>query len=345
MEEADAAGTVESGEAVSGSQEAIEAAFDPAERTLSPSRLSAARPPAVLDLVVMHGHFEDMDAKVPAGAPTPQGTVMSFVVNQGTGRVAATYVGDTAPDLSATYVEPLQGTAPVKAQSASVKRKLGRPRAHVATWGNNCRFATAYHCYVVATENMKGAEEVYGVDDETDTDYIDVPGWQHGYFVDNEVWAWAHVLGPSTWTEIGQQAGEYKGCCNTWWFYAFENGTEGYRQFVDAPYVSEVPESTGNHYMMKTAGGGIWCWYFGTGEELKACAADFAWQATQLEAGGEIATEEKPVFDSSTNNSAEWTNYTWHTWNFATVAADTSGLCWSALNGAPGNIYYDTCGK
>lgn len=104
-----------------------------------------------------------------------------------------------------------------------------------------------------------------------------------------------------------------------------------------------VPEGTGNHYTMMTSGGGTWCWYFGTGNELKACRSDFAWQATQVEAGGEIATEEKPAFASSSNNDAEWTNHTWHTWNFARAHVTTPGLCWSALNGAPGNMYYDTC--
>lgn len=146
---------------------------------------------------------------------------------------------------------------------------------------------------------MKGAEEVYGVDTEQDTDYIDVPGSEKGYFVDNA--------------------------------------------FVDAPYVSEVPEAKGNSYFMETSGGGTWCWYFGTGQELKACRSDFAWQATQLEAGGEIAAEGKPTFDSSSNNAAEWTNYTWHTWISGAAVVATPGLCWSPLNGAPDNMYYDTC--
>jgi hypothetical protein len=34
-----------------------------------------------------------------------------------------------------------------------------------------------------------------------------------------------------------------------------------------------------------------------------------------LETGAEMATESKPVFQASVNNSAEWTNHTWHTWN------------------------------
>jgi hypothetical protein len=341
-QQAEAAGPIESIEASSGNQEEVEAAFAPQERELAATG-TIKRPPASLALVVVRGHFEDAMAKRPVGAPIPGGTVMSFVVNRGTGRVAAVSVRNVAPTPAPrAIIERPVVTPSSTARSASLRPSRG-PRAHVATWGNNCKYATADHCYIVAAWNMKGGEEVYGVDTEQDTDYIDVPGWEKGYFVDNEAWQWAHSIGSSTWTEVGQQAGEFKGCCTTWWFYAYQNGTEGYNAFVDAPYVSEVPEAKGNTYLMTTSGGGTWCWYFSSSQELKACRSDFAWQATQLEAGGEIATEAKPTFDSSSNNAAEWTNYTWHTWNSGVPDVTTPGLCWSSLNGAPGNMYYDTC--
>lgn len=179
---------------------------------------------------------------------------------------------------------------------------------------NGCKQATGYHCYVLAGWRMTGAEEVLGVYDETDTDYVDVPGWEYGNFVTNEVWASAYTRGvPNTWTETGQIAGAYKSCCSVWWFYAFQNGTEGFRAFEEAPYTWEVRQAVGNNYGMKTTGGGVWCWYDAADWTLEACAADFAWVATELEAGGEIGSEEKPVFDASTNNSAEWMNGEWHT--------------------------------
>ncbi len=192
---------------------------------------------------------------------------------------------------------------------------------------------------------MAGAEEIYGAYAEQDTSYMDVPeGATNWYFVNNEEWAYNPVV-PNTWTEIGQTGGRYKGCCGIWWFWAFQNGTEGYKQFIEAPYVWEV--GTGDHwYAMDTAGGGRWCWYYGRYQELVAgCETDFAWQATVLETGAEVATESKPVFQASVNNSAEWTNYTWHTWNDFDMSITTPGLCWASLNGAPGNIYYDTCSK
>jgi hypothetical protein len=364
LQQAEAAGTVESVEAVSGSQESMEAAFDPGEHQLASSMNLPTREAASLDLLVMRGHFEDVIAKVPHGAPFPTGTVMSFVVNLGTGQVAAESVKNTAPVIpSGATVERPPVTASMKAHSASLRRWAARARshlaakhlphqirAHAATWGNNCKVNSANHCYVLAEWNMKGSEQVYGGDTEQRTSHIDVPGWEFGYYVDNEMWIWNHAQGRGTWTEIGQQAGEGKGCCNTWWFYAFKNPVEGYNQYTGAPYVSEVPEEVGNHYSMKWAGGSnIWCWYYGATLtnpetlELKACANYFYEGATQLEAGGEIATESKPSFASTSNNSAQWTNRTWHTWNFASAKVTTPGLCWSPLNGAPSNMYYETC--
>ncbi len=348
LQQAEPAGPIESIEAVSASQQAVEAAFDPGERGLPSSGLPKS--PASLSLVIMRGHFEDVTAKTPDGAAPPTGTVMSFVINRETGRVAAISVNDTAPAIppGATVERPTV-TAPMKARSASLRRwaaraRAARQRAHVATWGNNCKPSPSYdHCYVISKFDMSGAEEGFGGVTEQRTASIDVPGWENGYFVDNEMWAWNHAKGPKTWTEIGQQAGEGKGCCNVWWFYAFQNPVEGYLAFVDAPWVWEVPLNVGNHYSMQWAGGDIWCWYYGSSNELKACANYFYKPATQLEAGGEVATSSKPSFAAAANNGIEWNNYTWHVWNFASYETTTSGLCQSLLNGAPGNIYYDTC--
>jgi hypothetical protein len=364
LQQAESAGAVESIEAAGASQAAVENAFDPEERELDSSMGVPARTSASLALVVMHGHFEDAAAKIPPGAPFPTGSIMSFVINRTTGRVAAVSVKNAAPIIpSGATIERPVVTASMKARSASLKRwavqaraqaareHTGRPRAQTATWGKGCKAASDYHCYVVAEWDMKSGEEVYGGLNEERTSSIDVPGWEAGYFVDNEMWMWNHAKGPGTWTEIGQQAGEGKGCCNTWWFYAWDNSVEGYRAFVDAPYVSEVPLEVGIHYLMEWAGGGsnIWCWRYGATltnpeyYELKACANYFYEASTQMEAGGEIATESKPSFASATNSLGEWTNYTWHTWNFASVYINTPGLCWSPLNGAAGNMYYDTC--
>jgi hypothetical protein len=357
LQQAEPAGTIDSIEAASASQGAIEAAFDPGELEL-PAADRAPKPPASLSLVVMRGHFEDMTAKVPPGTAAPTGSVMTLVMNRGTGNVAALGVGNTAPIMPAgAMIEHPSVTPALRARSASMRRwavrarqatraraQVARARAHAATWGNNCKYSPSYdHCYVISRYVMKGAEEAFGGVTEQRTAFINVPGWESGYFVDNEMWSWSKAKGAETWTEVGQQAGEGKGCCNVWWFYAFQNPVEKYKQFVGAPWVWEVPLNVGNHYSMQWAGGDIWCWYYGSSNELKACANYFYKQATVEEAGGEVATESKPSFASAANNGTEWNNYTWHTWNFSEYVTTTAGLCQSLLNGAPGNIYYDTC--
>ena len=243
---------------------------------------------------------------------------MGFVVDRETGRVAATYVGNTplntpcrghGTDAGADLDECSRGRAATTAGEA-----CGRtPPLGANGCKTGCRIPLLCPCRVAHDRRRRS---LLGVYDETDTDYVDVPGWEYGNFVTNEVWASASTLRgvPNTWTEFtGQIAGAYKSCCSVWWFYAFQNGTEGFRAFEEAPYTWEVRQAVGNNYGMKTTGGGVWCWYDAADWTLEACAADFAWVATELEAGGEIGSEEKPVFDASTNNSAEWMNGEWHT--------------------------------
>lgn len=181
LQQAEAAGTIESVEVAAASQEAVEAAFAPGERELNASVGVPDRAYASLALVVMRGHFEDVTAKVPHGAPFPTGSVMTFVVNRGTGRIAALSVQDSAPAIpSGATIERPSVTASMKARSASLRRWAARTRAqatgertgrreraHTATWGNNCKAEPSYdHCYVVAEWDMKGVEEVYGGDTE-----------------------------------------------------------------------------------------------------------------------------------------------------------------------------------
>lgn len=121
-QQAEAAGSVESIEASGGSQKAVETAFAPGEPELTVPN-SIKRPSASLDLVVMRGHFEDVMAKTPVGAPAPTGTVMSFVLNRETGRVAAVSVGNVAPTPApGAIIERPVLTQSLTAQSASFRR-------------------------------------------------------------------------------------------------------------------------------------------------------------------------------------------------------------------------------
>jgi hypothetical protein len=60
MQQAQAAGTVDSIEAVTGSQADVEEAFDPGGRELAALYPSLQRASVPLALVVMHGQFDDL---------------------------------------------------------------------------------------------------------------------------------------------------------------------------------------------------------------------------------------------------------------------------------------------
>jgi hypothetical protein len=336
-------GTLETLEAVDTTAAGARAALDPGAR-------AAGGEPAAGDeteLMVGRGRFADVLAKVPPGAPAPAGRVVAFVVDRGTGAVAAMYIGDRLPPIGP--LGSVSRMALSRAASASavprsiVQRRRRGPRARAAAWGQGCARASGHHCYAFAEWAMSGGEAVEGTETMQRTTNMNVAGWANGDFVTNEEW----TTFPSTgyWLEAGQQAGEYKGCCSLFWFYAFKNAT-GYYQYTSPPYVWEVTPNTWNNYAMKASGNGIWCFYVGpTWEQQIACEAGFSTYSTLLQDGAEFATESKPVNAGSVQANATWLNGTVHTWNRASNQVTTAGLCVSQYQPVnfPGNINYGTC--
>lgn len=339
-------GTVEAVEAVRSSAAQAQVALDP-EAEPNPSLT------APVDLAVMHGHFTYTIAKVPRHASAPTGRFMAFIVDPSTGTSAVTYVGDRQPSLSSLGTVEL--LTPTTSRVSTSRRhrtfKLRRrphtriqPRAQKATWGKNCKFSTYYHCYVTGWWVMTGSEQVEGTESEQKATAMNVPGWQYGYFVDNE--EWAEFTGTERWTEIGQQAGEGKGCCNLWWFYAYSTGPGGYHQYTIPPYVWEVTYNSWNNYAMNALGNGVWCFDVGANWEIQeACFGGFDTYSKWLEDGVEVATEEKPANAGTVVVNAMWLGGTIKTWKKAEYEATTPGLCWShyAPENYPGNINYATC--
>ena len=87
-------GTINSIEAVASTAGAAAVALNP--HTVAVPERGANAP---VTMWVVHGDFDDTLAKTPPGAKTPTGTVVAFILNQEE-RVAALYVGNTAPALS-----------------------------------------------------------------------------------------------------------------------------------------------------------------------------------------------------------------------------------------------------
>jgi hypothetical protein len=321
---------------------------------MSPS--SAATP---VTLVVMRGNFVDTMAKEPASAAAPAGHTMAFILDRATGRVAALYVGEARPSVST--LGPVEAfstsTSTSSVSSARRARKLPRllarsrhhHRARAARWGllNRCGAESAptnRHCYDLA--EWEGTQ-LEATQELQKTTTMEVPGSEYGYFVDMEEWTSLGSAGG--WFETGQQGGEYKGCCSLWWFYAGSFGPKEYFQYVDAPYVWEVSANQYNEYAMKSVNPSTpnWCIYIAPNFETKyACFSSSKWSvySTGLEAGAEVATEEKPSFAGSQEVNYQALSGYYYGWGSSTTYShSTPGLCHTYVGPTPGDMNYGTC--
>jgi hypothetical protein len=370
---AERVGSVESAEALATTFGSAQRALDPQSApvpaaaavsgppTIVPARSpAAAAPPAPtpsdtpVQIIVVHGHFVDTLAKMPRGAAPPSGSVMAFTVNASTGFVLETYVGNGAPTVRA---EPLLRVrlAAHSARAAGVSEARRRPRARAATWGSRCSAGEAHHCYALAIWSMSGGERVEGTETEQYGIHANVPGWEKGNFVDGEEWAvfFNSPSGTLYWTEIGQAAGEYNGCCTWRWFYAYQNHS-GYHESLPSERWNIQPE-TWAAYFMRASGNGVWCFDVGpNGEQQYRCVGGFETYATLLEDGAEIASETTPVEEGAVVANATWLNGTVHPWNYARDGlynenglVNYNGMCVAPFTPVnyPGNIYYGTYGS
>jgi hypothetical protein len=294
-------------------------------------------------LFVLHGSFEEVEAKVPVGDAPPKGDVLAYIVNQ-KDEIAAISVSNEAVDLSG----PVQqfSSAQDEATIARARHKLPKPpRAHAATWGKNCKIEPAKnHCYTYADWEMKGAEEVEGAYEFQDTTAMDVPESEDGAFVDNEQWVdqYPGAKGGS-WLENGQQGGDFKGCCQIWWFYAMQYPGEHYFAYVTEPVV--WPTGPYNDYGIVSFGKGEWCEMYGPGLDTKYyCYGGWQSSSKELNTGAEVADEVQPSFSAWQEVAAQHMNGGWYNWNFSRTEDTTPGfLCWGQNTAPPGDIYYGTC--
>jgi hypothetical protein len=290
-----------------------------------------------------------------AGAAPPQGTVLSYVINEA-GEVAETHVGDLSPALSSLgTVEKMAPTGTEatisRVDHRTFQRGHGQPKAKAATWGNGCKLGNTNHCYAQANWEMTGSERVLGAISEQNTSAMDVATWPEGAFVDDEMWVSFPSGGKGYEMEIGQEAGEHGGCCNLWWFEGWENAN-GYAQQTNYPYVWEIGYNGWANYGIKYVEGSAWCFYVGAGWEVQeGCVGGLATYSNRLTDGMEAADESEPANAGSAVASAEHLNGQWYTWNRATnervnyKGEAQSHVCISqyAPQNYPGNINYGTC--
>ncbi|MGH2853949.1 MAG: hypothetical protein ACRDLF_07130 [Solirubrobacteraceae bacterium] len=354
MARAEQSGTVTSAEAVpttAGAALELNPHFVPDESAMPQS---VAETPVLV--VAMHGHFVYQMAKVRPGTDPPEGSTFAYTVDSATGEVAATYVGNESPKLSTLgAVERFTASQSSAIISRATHRlphiKPSRLRAKAATWGSGCKITENYHCYVLATWGMTGSEEVEATQEEQKTTTMNVPESANGDFVDME--EWVLFSNGTKYVEAGQEGGAHKGCCTIWWFWALTYGPNPgeYFAYEGPPYTWEIPYNVYAHYEWKSINptNATWCLIIGPNWETQyACYTGFSVYTKDLEAGGEIATEQKPSFAGSQLVNGQWLNGTYKGWSFASYGTigpkgSAPGLCYGYIGPTPGDMNYGTC--
>lgn len=321
----------------------IHAQLDP-EATLGAGLAARANDP--MEVVVIHGSFTDDQAHMPRWASAPRGTVMVFVVDPDTHFLTEVYVGDRSPNTpqAASY----RRTTPATAEAARVRTQAAshhhRFTAKAATWGSKCSYGENHHCYAVAAWEMNSSEYIYGSETIQDTSEMYVPNWESLNFVDDEEWI---GFPKEHWVEIGQTAGNGIDSHTLYAFWASQNG----RSYVESLLPTPVSSGRQNHYLMRSAGGGYWCfWVEAIGEE---CRSGFENTSKDVEDGIEGADESQPT--NTAYVETDWTNPKdeGFQWNFAhnglyneTGEVSYNGLCVTPYTPwkYPGNIYYGSYG-
>jgi hypothetical protein len=110
-------------------------------------------------------------------------------------------------------------------------------------WGVTCFRQPGnegHHCYAIANWAMAGYPREYtdGTALYMDSLSTDVPGWESGDFITNEVW---NIFGANDYLETGQIAGMGKSCCTLHRFWSYTLHGAQYTQI-------DVPAAAGNTY-------------------------------------------------------------------------------------------------
>jgi hypothetical protein len=320
-----------------------------AEALLVPQQTTPGQETPVT-MVVMHGHFVDSNAAVRKGAHAPTGPTLTQLLGPA-GEVLAEACCVRSPALAALGSATRFLPAGAMAGVASGHHFRRRARARAATWGRNgfCSKSAGYngegnhHCYAIATWLMSGGERVLGTQAEIDSTAMSVPEWETGSFVTHEEWVDFGTPREERWVEVGNMGGGGSpgSCCGVQWFYA---ASWGPNDFYSHQHIWNIPMNTYAFYAMEWVGGSRWCYMIGPDWEVTyACVEGFQGYSTELQVGMEVADERMPSSSGSDYVNAEWTDHSFHNWNFAEGSVSVPQLCYSHNGPYPGNINFGTC--
>jgi hypothetical protein len=325
-------GTVSSLEAMHSSS-AVEAA-EQIGGEKQPAEAEGPKVPAMtstpVDVVVLHGQFVAWGTPAPQGQPTQEGTVLELVMNRLTGRVAASSLGNTqtvTPGNAAVErdsIKPssiqvahlLQLRADARQAVAGVRVRHGRARA--ATWDGKCHASENTHCYALAQWYMKpSGERIIGSHyllDMSAESYA-TPGGEQ--FIDDEEWMQPGPDGETQggWAESGiiKRYGTHQ-----WWFYAFKDGKEPLKVYIEPPYTTEVTEGEWDRQGLISRGNGEYCVVIGWEyQDVYWCQPVGFIYSKQVEDGAEMADESTPLDRSGAVSNYEGLEGKYWNWNKA----------------------------
>ncbi|HTA15014.1 MAG TPA: hypothetical protein VK781_09170 [Solirubrobacteraceae bacterium] len=216
--------------------------------------------------------------------------------------------------------------------------------AKAATW----KCTESSHCYALAEWHMAGCSTECidgGVADIT-SQSANVPGWEKGAFVTNEMWASTNGEG---WVETGQVAGNGMDCCSEHRFFAAESTNNLNYYEYDQP--DSVPINQYHSYVIQDLShNGAWGIYWGYENTEWTLAHEYGgfWpHIDELEAGMEGATNSQPTNEGDQELAGVWGSPEgWHPWGgvYKGVTFSASpATCIAQMSGSwPGNATYHT---
>jgi len=204
-----------------------------------------------------------------------------------------------------------------------------------------CSHEEGKHCYAVISWQMNRSkgEEVYGAHAALETYSSDVPNWELGEFIDDEMWVGLGGTGKGTkWVEGGTTTpGEFENAYTPDYFIAREYGYENYYEY-DYKEASPGFNTVYGLYIDEPYGAnGDWCAQWDWDSKPDFCFSGFQTYSTDLEAGMEYGTTSASGAYNSAKSvgQALWTNWTWHevwagSYNHAETVTPNKPLCISA---------------
>lgn len=213
------------------------------------------------------------------------------------------------------------------------------PVSAQASWGpEHCSAGEGHHCYALSYRNITSYGGVLASIDFVDTLAASV---EAGGRVSNEQWiSFPNTRSEAEWIETGQVAGNPRGCCEEFPFYA-EMLRGVYHEHLGA---STVTFNSYNHYVLfDPEANGRWIIYWGCCE-VGSYGGGWPAYLTEQEGGIEAATDSRPAVSGrqevAASDGGEWTP-----WSGAALFR-MGGICASGNpeSGAAGNIAWNTQG-